>query len=1573
MTPSSFKYSILENSNEPLDYYAPVSFLVWYQQQNYLSDNIDDTFMKYQGYVHEWTRYRGKSKQESIDIVRDSYIQVLREIVVNFSTEEEKRFVSNADFTDPVDLDIILPFFIKKIKNICLFYSGLREEVKTAAIQHNLKGSNLGVENLVKKLIFDAATTSQIDYTALTCNFPPVSTIAAGLSVYVEELFDLNEHYYNLNPSVDFKEKYPSDTIREELSASNLNQIHPQLYIAMRDAIKDAIKKYPFYLTTLGINNFTVNPVVSGAELFYLKPRDFITYLSGGDSSLKLNLLKKLAPKYMGNDFYYLSTGSTTTSIVSGILFSVKDEGAPTLNLLNRQFPSTATVPNLDYIYTEYEIGRFFLPQHTGLLIHNTPYKSFKINTDNLKPNTIYAFPDPYVVGNVSFNSQTDNDLIPLIYTIDLEWNKKSRSEQFSFGDVLSNSYNQLYYGYQSETQDLQKDIVGINKTFDNIEFWTGEKQELWSNPDLWPGLSQVESLPYIQRQNSLLVGDKTPVYWGSDIFGNEFGVLKQVSDLRSLSTLSYNDGGVIPGSETIGLCAEYIAEKSLYAKKNIIPGTLYYKNNFTTLLTEASSSLSAIFYKYPNNIQNEIYNEVLYFNLYFDTFVIETTNFVIIDSFNYDYTSNRVIATNSNGTYFSKYINSRKLEAFAGEWYSEKDNSLYISFLRLQPTLSGSNYRLLYPEIYKSTLSQINFKRVYPEVIVPSFNSTSYSLCAGLIDPPQINLFSIDGISFSKSEKNNLFNFTYLGKNLNRLPFIVNEQLKEGDWDIYLQSFNPRLFKPFYFIYDNNYYNPLLPFLVKYNASSSGIVGGHEPIAGTLNFGQPAPSQTTYLYNDGEGTLQLNSKGTYIVQFDWESYDVASIFIGCSGYQVKNVGDNIIFNFNTNNAVVMNSYDAPVSDLISFTTIYSTTTGLSTITTSPVFSASTVIETSYSTYSVLSAKNFNNNILFLNPSNFGNYDFFVIALSGSNTIYTIISSYENTDGNVTLAIAPSAELINSTSNFYAFSENTYNTANVFCSISRPVYPDTSLLKIVLTTDPASAEPVFCPVGSVYDAVYITKTGPGSGLVFTDPPCIMCGNTCYYEFPHNRTITILASADAFSSFNRWVGGPCDSSSDNACTFNITETQSITAQFNALPYYILTVDSIATNGRTVTNDLKIDCPTVACQASYLVGTNLTLSCIVPLSGWFFQGWIGGPCEGIVLDNKCSFQMSTNFTMSAQYIRYFDYQVSASSIFNNSSAYYGVTSYGIVIATPDWLAPLEAYSNTTVVQSYSGSNDELYSTYLTLSAGPTRGYRLSGWYNLPINAVVDNNLNTASFAVTNDAAVSAVFDIGFYTLSFQFSGDGTGFLYNSAFNIFADAGNPETQSTYQILSGTNLTIYLSAYPQNTIINLSSYNASLGLAASAIDIRMDTDKTVVAILSTGTFYQLDIIRMDTICGNISSIPAKVNCGDTGSTCSVLYPAGTTVTLYTSGESVTCKLSAYLGDNLTYYYRGGTGINFNPNIIDTFSLGQTLGLINPSILLDPDGAPYIGGPGINITNGDVTVPMTTNRIVSASFYTSS
>jgi len=1598
MSTYAFKYSILEESQEPLDYYAPVTFLEWFNQQNLVNFDINVTFEKYKNYILEWSAYKGKNNIETQDIIRDSYVQILREIVINFSTEEERRFINNANFSDPLDLDVILPFFIQKIKSICLFYANTREEIKTAPVQHNLRGSNLGVENLIKKLIFDAARTNQIDYTQYTCSFPPVSAIARGLSVYVEELYDTTDTYYNISSlsATRIFEQYSSD--RRVLSAANINSIYPNLYINFKNAIIDAIKQYPFFLRTLGTSNFTINPVLSGDELYYLKNRDFVSYLSGGTEELKLNVLKMLAPKYIGTDFFYLSTGNTIADTVSGVLFTTRSTtSSPTLNFLNKQYPTTASIPNLNSLYTQYQLGRFFLPQYTGLLIHNTPEKSFDIDITKLTPNTVYAFPDPSVVGNVTYNSNDDTTFVPLVYAIDVTWNKISRSNQFAFGDVLSNSYNQLYYGYQSQSQDLQKDISGLSKAVDNIQFWSGDRQEAWANPDIWADLSQTDQLPLQERQNSLLTGSVTPVYWGSDIFGNEYGVLKNIFPLRTLSAIDYGDGSVMPGSNTVILSSQPISLKSIYDRKYIIPGVFYFRG-IDSLVAPASAALSAIFIKYPEKVREEMSSSVLYFNMYYDTFVLETTNYVIIDSLSYDFNTSKIITNNTTGFYVPKFFTNDKLERFAGEWYSEKENTLYIAFLNLLPYLSGSNYKVLYPSIYKTSLTNINVEKIYPSTITSNFSIDSYSLSAGFAEPPQINIVEVDGLSFTKSEKKSLFNFTYLAKNLNDMPFFVNEQLKDGDWDRFLETFNPRMFRPYYFVYDNNYYNPSMPYLVKYVGALGGTMGGQSLKSGYLDVGfKGDPKELTYLFADGIKPVQINNIGTYIVQFDWESYNETTVFVGCSGFSIKNIGKNLIFNSRAPNAVVLNTYGEAISDLIAFSTTYATVTSLSVISYYPALTAMADILS----INTISGQQLNSPAgqpnYGLVPSLYGDYNKWVISTLPNLTLeefnatiqtfsfmLTVTAISGDTFAGVIDPPLPSLDYTLSAA-IYFFPYADYKNFNtpINCDVIRPTYPDPSVLKFVFTTPVSSGEDVqFCSSpGSINRDVYITRTGTGSGVVLTDPYCIDCGSICFNQFPYGSTVSIIASANTISEFGGWVGGPYDGSIFSDFSFNITADQAITAVFNAIPFYTIeafslgyyvTPDSVIDVGRVTSTDGIISTP-IAYSHSYRRNSNVSLSCQPAISGWWFMGWNGGPCAGISDRYICSFSVVEPGSVSAYYVRYYDYNVTVNTITTASD----LEDYGRVISTTifDNTYNIDCSGRTasgrtgTCTYPFTGTGQiNGIGTSVVLSAIPIRGYQFKEWRNVPSYATT--NGDATSFVIASDVSLSAIFDIGFYTLSIVFSGNGIGYVKNDDLSIYAQAGNPNYDTQYTLLSGTNLTLYASAFAGNTIMGLSSKSTVLGFGVSAIPITMNTDVTMIATFSAGNFYTLQIQKFGTNCGVVSSVPPKINCGPGGGpVCTAIFPSGTLASVQTTLTN-SCQVSAYFGDSIVYPYAAGAGITFTPPITAELIEAETLLLGNASLSMDTTGAPYISSGSIRISNGEVRVSMTTNRVISAYLY---
>lgn len=1576
MTDYSFNLSILENSFKALDTYEPVSFLTWLSNKNVASSDVTVLFNSYKDYIINWGKKKSLNKQKQNETLRDSYIQVLRDIVINFSTDEERRFVLNADFNNDLDLDIVVPFFIKKLKQICLYFALQRENIKTAEIQHNLRGSNFGLDVLVQKVIYDAANTSQYLFTDKTNKLPPVSALANDLSVYVEELFDTTTNYFNINPLSAEQKFYNTSVERRTLSSANINSIDSNLYLNFKQAIIDAINQYPFFVDTLGINNFSVNPNLSGTELFYLKNRDFINYLSGGPSELKINLQKRLAPKYLGNDFYYLSTGTTATNFVSGILFSVQPaDGAATLNLLNRSFPTVATVPNLNQLYAEREIGKFFIPTYLGLLVHNTPSKKFTINTDNIKPNTVYMFPDPAVVGNVSYNSDSEIDNYPLVYEIDLSWNKYTRSNQYIFGDVLSDSYKQLYYGYESQQQDLQKDISGLAKCTDNVEFWSGEKDTFWTQPEVWPDLRSAEELDYVSRQQSLLAENNySVVKWASDIFNNEYGLLKRIATTKGIENVNVNQG-LLPGSDTQILSSEFIESRALYEKANTEPGNFYFRNNFTSLVMPASAALSAIFLKYPDLIKNELNNSIYTFNVYGDIILVETKNYVVVDKINFDLDSARVITNSIPGNYFAKHTYNNQIEDFVNEWYDENNDIIYLAFIKLQPGLSASNYKTVYPVIYRARGISLNFKQIYPN---PTTNLFSYySLSAGFIDPPQINIKKIHGSYFSRVEKTNTFDITYLAKNNNSIPFFVNEQFVLTE--PYLTSIAPKLFKPFYFIYDNNYANPALPFLVKYNASSSGVMGYHDNRELIFDVGFKNNKKLTYMFNDGVAPVQINDLGNYIVQFDWQSYDIANLFIGCSSYLVKNVGNNIIWNYGSPDAVVLDILNETTRvNTLCYFTLDETLTSYS-----DTWFASGTLLNAFSSDPNTAIPYFTITASHADYRNLSDYDLasYRIIKNGHSIRYKLstfdffwpsVGDYPNyvTDTTTRFNIHTGfgyvpAEIryfpVGTPIYFYVYNADQpkFNYA-INVDAQRPVYPDPSILQINVSTvvNPFSSNPsvsaALCELPlSIYNTLDITLSGNGKGRVFTDPLCVTCSDACAQDFASNTSLTLIASAARASAFTGWVGGACDGNTFPDCSFSITNNTSVTAMFALLPVYSVSIFNIA--GKVISLDGLISCPNYCYYNNYVQGDVVTLSALQSLSGYVFRDYSGGPCEG-ESSNICTFYALNNYSITANYVRYYDYTVNVQL---SASPLVSFPNYGRVISIP---AGIDC-PNTSCSVTVTGSEDPVIGgTQLTLSANAVKGYSFLGWEGTPCHGSTNN---VCTFNVMDDYNVKALYDLGYFTLTVNFSGEGIGTFYSNDLGVaFTNAVSGQT-AYFSVLNGRTFTINVSALSGNTMEGIFGSTCN-GIGVSACIITMNDDTTITALITSTVFYVLSVVKLGTGCGTVSSKDGKINFGLVDNT---RYASGATPTLTVSALPAGCVFEKFIGNGTYFVYESGYGMNMDSAF--TLNYQEYLGLVDGSILISDAylGAPYSSGDGIDISSKDCYVTMTDNRTVSAIF----
>jgi len=823
---------------------GPATFLNWLELQETVSPNFSVNLKNYQSYIKEWGVLKNSKKGSSDKFFSDLYINLLREITLNFSTEEERRFIVNFDFTKTDNLDTILPFFIEKIKSICLYYCGKRDKLKQKISLLPFKGTTFSVQKAIKTIILeDIESGNVLKFAEGRVNFPSLSSINKNLSVKVEEIYDSTD-YFNTN------------TVYENVSSYGFNEIDPNLYIDFKESIINAINQYPLFLTNIR-NSLSLSYNLSGNELYYLKERDFLNYIfSLSSEDLKLNLKQKLAPKYASCDFYYLSVGSTINDIFSGVLFTTKPlTGANTQNLSNRDKSAFATVQSLDQIYTTYEMGKFFIPSNTGVLQYNTIDKKIAINYKKLSPNGVYVFPDPGVV------ESSDLDY-PIIYRVNLSWNKESLESGFKLGDVISNSYYQRFYPYESYSQDVVNQPYGLSLAKDNVDFWNGEKDSVWTDSDLWPGLNEIESLPLDTRLNSLLQDKGFLTEWYTDIYGNEFGLYKRVSE-----------------------------NENIFNKRKFIQGDLYVKNSLTGLVSSANHFFNNIFLKYPTEIQKELFNKHLSFYLIKNVFVVETENYVIVDSYNFEFSTGKFLNTLLPGIYIPKYTINSNLEKYINSYYVESTNKLYLCFVKLLPSLSASNYKNVYPTIYELDVDSLEFKQKYPglqlDVSIHTLSSFKYD------NFPEVDIRYIEGAKFSYKEKFNLFNLTYCGYNLNGIPFYINEQFSISDGSGDIVSYFPILNKPYFYTRDINFSNPNPDYKFRFTGNYSEPAGFND--LENFNFDKLNIDYNNFHYNTKVNPVFINIPGSHYVHFDFDQYIFGNVYIGCENLKVTKI-DN--FNF---------------------------------------------------------------------------------------------------------------------------------------------------------------------------------------------------------------------------------------------------------------------------------------------------------------------------------------------------------------------------------------------------------------------------------------------------------------------------------------------------------------------------------------------------------------------------------------------------------------------------------------------------------------------------------------------------
>jgi len=129
--------------------------------------------------------------------------------------------------------------------------------------------------------------------------------------------------------------------------------------------------------------------------------------------------------------------------------------------------------------------------------------------------------------------------------------------------------------------------------------------------------------------------------------------------------------------------------------------------------------------------------------------------------------------------------------------------------------------------------------------------------------------------------------------------------------------------------------------------------------------------------------------------------------------------------------------------------------------------------------------------------------------------------------------------------------------------------PNANFISVPSGAIGVAAETSVAPAPTKY-ALSVTKAGAGTGTVTSSPAGVDCGATCSAEYDSGTSVTLTAAAGSGSTFGSW-GGAC-SGSAATCTVTMSQAQSVTATFDAVPptppSNTFKVSAVSTSGSSI---------------------------------------------------------------------------------------------------------------------------------------------------------------------------------------------------------------------------------------------------------------------------------------------------------------------------------------------------------------------------------------------------------------------
>ena len=789
MTQSTRRFYLSSDETLQATTSKPLSYVDWLKYEPTFDRST--AFEQYTSYLTQWYSNKGiNSADMQQQYVRNIYLELLKQISIEYSTVDEQRFLKHIDLESGNDIDIALPFFAKKIKQIAIYYAEQRDEIKTSPLKANLKGSSFGLNQLLYKQIADIINNDPTILTQLSNLSLTVPEVLKNLQIDTVELYDTVQEYYNIDPTR--KTDSTVGLTRSKMFNSNLLPDMSETFIPdlLENAIVELIKEVPVKLQSgiiqidstgekeLRTNEdmaLAITDIVTGTELDRLDDSMFVNYMQTGE----LNLLNnKLAfQTYSGTDYYYLSSGETTNDVVSGRLFNAKK---PHKELLNKFHPTIAAIPGEETFSQEY-IGNFFNLNNVGLITYTT--LDFQYDWD-IEPGKIYTFPDPDSGASGYFGGSAYNKT-PIIYYENTHWHRNGIVTHYGTGTQKQYKNIIRHVPYQSSS-DTNYSECGVYRRNDIFDFWSKNGRNVWENQDIYPlndkKEQQIDSRSdTLNHENKIIYRNKTDIY-GNNYILVKYGTKEQLTPPINTNQTIYDTQYIEQPTES----KTFPGKKMSQTDQHSLTGELFLRTIADTgPKTITSDELSSIYIKYStsgilkfqqgdiiiNDVYNELLSELIDIDIIHDIIIFHTTNYIVFEKIVYDYSTGIISSDQKSYSVMKKVWHSKDFEKSSNTWYDEQKNRILICKTCIHPTLSGSTDKMIYPEIYSYDINKTFLKQVYPDpdytVEQLEYETGQFSLSSvNVVDSTEVIKVQSPRLTYNKDSE--LYDLFYLGYDIN-------------------------------------------------------------------------------------------------------------------------------------------------------------------------------------------------------------------------------------------------------------------------------------------------------------------------------------------------------------------------------------------------------------------------------------------------------------------------------------------------------------------------------------------------------------------------------------------------------------------------------------------------------------------------------------------------------------------------------------------------------------------------------------------------------------------------------------